>query len=124
EISPVGRTKTAPSPQSRLTDFTFAFASCQQFEHGYYTAYRHMAREDLDLVVHLGDYIYEYGPHRYIASGGNIRKHHGRETKTLADYRNRYAQYRSDEDLKAAHANFPWLVVWDDHEVQNNYAAQ
>ncbi len=122
EISPVGRTKTIPAPGHGVASLSFAFASCQQYEHGYYTAYRHMADEDLDLVVHLGDYIYEYGPNEYVAPGGNVREHSGPEIKTLADYRNRHAQYRTDTDLQAAHAAFPWLVTWDDHEVENNYA--
>jgi alkaline phosphatase D len=120
EISPVGRTKTAPagSPDS----LSFAFASCQQYEHGYYTAYKHMAADDLDFVVHLGDYIYEYGPNEYTITGGNVRAHSGPEIVSLEDYRNRHAQYKSDPDLQAAHAAFPWLVTWDDHEVDNNWA--
>lgn len=122
EISPVGRTQTAPASNERVNELTFAFVSCQNYEHGYYTAYQHMAKEDLDLVIHLGDYIYEYAPHRYVARSGNVRQHRGGEAKTLAEYRDRYAQYRSDPDLQTAHARFPWLVVWDDHEVNNNYA--
>ncbi len=101
---------------------SFAFASCQQYEHGYFTAYRRMSEEDLDLVVHLGDYIYEYGPNEYVAPGGNVRAHVGPEITTLPGYRRRHAQYRTDEDLQAAHAAFPWVVTWDDHEVENNYA--
>lgn len=101
---------------------TFAFASCQQYEHGYYTAYKHMAKEKLDLVFHLGDYIYEYGPNEYVSKTGNVRTHNSAEIITLQDYRNRHAQYRSDANLKAAHAAFPWVVTWDDHEVENNYA--
>lgn len=120
--SPIGRTKTAPAAGASLDSFTFAFASCQQYEHGYYTAYRHMAREELDLVIHLGDYIYEYGPDEYVAKSGNVRQHNSPEITTLEDYRNRYAQYRLDKDLQAAHAAFPWVVTWDDHEVENNYA--
>nr|WP_108022002.1 alkaline phosphatase [Melghirimyces profundicolus] len=122
EVSPEGRTKTAPGRGAALETFTFAFASCQQYEHGYYTAYRHMARENLDLVVHLGDYIYEYGPDEYVSKTGNVRHHNSPEILTLEDYRNRHAQYRSDKDLQAAHAAFPWVVTWDDHEVENNYA--
>jgi alkaline phosphatase D len=122
ELSPVGRTKTAPKWGAALESFTFAFASCQQYEHGYYTAYRHMAREELDLVIHLGDYIYEYGPDEYVSKTGNVRHHNSPEITTLEDYRNRHAQYRSDKDLQAAHAAFPWVVTWDDHEVENNYA--
>ncbi|MFJ8259809.1 alkaline phosphatase D family protein [Peribacillus asahii] len=122
ELSPVGRTKTLPAPGASVASMTFAFASCQQFEHGYYTAYKHMAKEDLDLVFHLGDYIYEYGTNEYLSPTGNVRAHHGDEIITIEDYRNRYAQYRSDEHLRAAHASFPWIVTWDDHEVENNYA--
>jgi alkaline phosphatase D len=122
ELSPVGKTKTLPAPDASVSNLTFAFASCQQFEHGYYTAYKHLAKEELDLVFHLGDYIYEYGPNEYVASTGNVRTHSGPEIRTLEDYRNRFAQYRSDEHLKAAHAAFPWIVTWDDHEVENNYA--
>ena len=82
-----------------------------------FTAYRHMAAEDLDVVFHLGDYIYE-GPGR----DGQVRKHQGLEIMTLPDYRNRYAQYKLDPDLQAAHAAFPFIVTPDDHEVENNYA--
>jgi alkaline phosphatase D len=116
--SAVGRTRTAPDPRRPLARLAFAFASCQHYEQGLYTAYRHMAEEDLDLVVHLGDYIYE-GPPR----PGNPRLHNSLEIKSLNDYRNRYALYRLDPDLQNAHARFPWMVTWDDHEVDNNYAA-
>ncbi|MFD2922657.1 alkaline phosphatase D family protein [Halobacillus naozhouensis] len=122
ELSPVGRTKTIPAEGASVASLTFAFASCQQYEHGYYTAYKHMAKEDLDLVFHLGDYIYEYGPNEYISGSGNVRDHSGPEIKSLEDYRNRHAQYRTDQDLQSAHAAFPWVVTWDDHEVENNYA--
>lgn len=117
EVSPVGRTKTAAAPFSSIQKFNFAFASCQDWQNGFYTAYKHMAQEDLDLVVHLGDYIYEYGP-----SSDAPRQHIGPEIVTLTDYRNRYALYRTDANLQAVHANFPWAVTWDDHEVDNNYA--
>ena len=123
EISPVGRTKTVPAPGAAVSEMRFAFASCQQFEHGYYTAYRYISEEDLDLVVHLGDYIYEYGIDEYVAPSGNVRHHNSQKIFTLPQYRNRYALYRSaSTNLKAAHAAFPWLVTWDDHEVENNYA--
>jgi len=117
EVSPVGRTRTFPRAQSPVDRLRFAIASCQQYEQGYYTAYEHMADEDLDLVMHLGDYIYE-NP----GIDSRVRKHVGGELMTIDDYRNRYAQYRSDPALQAAHARFPFLVVWDDHEVDNNYA--
>ena len=95
----------------------FAFASCQHYETGFFTAYRHMAAEDLDVVFHLGDYIYE-GPGRDTRCASIT----GSRSMTLEDYRNRYAQYKTDPDLQAAHAAFPWIVTWDDHEVDNNYA--
>ncbi|GGF27569.1 alkaline phosphatase D [Halobacillus andaensis] len=122
DYSPVGKTKTLPASGASVSSLSFAFASCQQYEHGYYTAYKHMAKEDLDLVFHLGDYIYEYGPDEYVASTGNVRTHKGPEIRSLEDYRNRHAQYRTDKDLQSAHAAFPWIVTWDDHEVENNYA--
>jgi alkaline phosphatase D len=114
--SPVGRTRTAPPPDCTPDAVRFGFASCQSYPSGYYTAHQHLAQEDLDLVFFLGDYIYEGG------SGGPIRSHDGPEVTTLAQYRNRYALYRSDTDLQASHAAFPWVVIWDDHEVDNNYA--
>jgi len=122
ELSPVGKTKTLPEAGASVANMTCAFASCQQYEHGYFTAYKHLAKEDLDLVFHLGDYIYEYGTYEYLSPTGNVRAHSSDEIITIEDYRNRHAQYRSDEHLKAAHAAFPWVVTWDDHEVENNYA--
>jgi alkaline phosphatase D len=116
-VSLIGRTRTAPKAEDAATRLRFAFAACQQYEQGYFTAYRHMAREDLDLVIHLGDYIYESSWGR-----NHVRVHNAEEPYTLDDYRNRYALYKSDEDLQAAHAAFPWLVTWDDHEVDNDYA--
>ena len=95
----------------------FAFVSCHHWESGFYTAYEHLAQEDLDFVVHLGDYMYEDG-----ASAGGVRQHIGEEIVTLADYRARHAQYRSDPHLQAVHARFPFIVTWDDHETENNYA--
>ncbi|MGK2928743.1 MAG: alkaline phosphatase D family protein [Acidimicrobiales bacterium] len=115
-VSRLGRTRTMPPPSRRPSTLAFAFASCQNYPAGYYTAYRHMADDDLDLVVHLGDYIYEGGP------GSGPRRHDGPEVTTLDAYRNRYALYKTDPDLQAAHAAFPWAVTWDDHEVDNNYA--
>ena len=118
EVSTVGRTRTLPEQGIRADRLRFAFASCQHFEQGYFTAYKHMAEDDLDLVFHLGDYIYEYA-----GRDGRVRAHVGDEIEVIDDYRNRYALYRSDLDLQAAHAAFPWVVTWDDHEVDNNYAA-
>jgi alkaline phosphatase D len=115
--SPVGRTRTAPAAGVPAERLRFAVASCQQYEQGYYVAYRHMAQENLDLVVHVGDYIYESSWGR-----AHVRKHDAGDPVTLAEYRNRYALYKSDPDLQAAHAALPWVVTWDDHEVQNDYA--
>lgn len=119
ELSPIGRTRTLPRRGASVDRLRFAFASCQHFEMGFFTAYEHLAGEDLDMVFHLGDYIYE-------GKGieGRVRIHAGPEIMTLDDYRNRHAQYRSDPGLQAAHAAFPWIVTWDDHEVDNNYAAE
>lgn len=118
DTSPVGRTRTAPNANVMVDRLRFAFASCQHYEYGYYTAFKHMAAEDLSAVVHLGDYIYEEK-----ATTNRVRQHNGDETVTLDDYRNRHALYRTDPDLQAAHAAFPWIVTWDDHEFDNNYAA-
>jgi alkaline phosphatase D len=118
ELSPTGRTRTLPASKAAADRLRLAFASCQNFEMGYFTAYQHLANEDLQLVLHLGDYIYEGRPR-----DGFPRRHSGPEPTTLQEYRNRYAQYKSDADLQAAHAAFPWIVTWDDHEVDNDYAA-
>ncbi|MGH7319225.1 MAG: alkaline phosphatase D family protein, partial [Candidatus Rokuibacteriota bacterium] len=118
ELSPIGRTRTAPAPGGRVDGFRFAFASCQHWEQGYFAAYRHMLDDDLDLVVHLGDYIYET-PSR----AGEVRRHEGPEPVSLDEYRNRHALYKLDPDLQKAHAAYPWAVTWDDHEVDNDYAA-
>ncbi|UJW33488.1 alkaline phosphatase D family protein [Saccharothrix sp. AJ9571] len=116
EISPVGRTRTAPAP-GQMSDLTMCFASCSHYGQGYFTAYRHLAQDEPGLILHLGDYQYEY------AAGANeVRKVLGPETIQLADYRLRHAQYKTDPDLQLAHATAPWLVVWDDHETENNWA--
>lgn len=117
EESPVGRTRTAPAPGATLDRLKFAFASCQHFETGYFTAYDHLVKENPDLIVFLGDYIYENG----IGTNG-VRKHTGPEIFNLADYRKRYALYKGDQLLQRAHAHAPWIVTWDDHEVDNDYA--
>jgi len=118
ERSATGRTRTAPAPSALPGRLRFSFASCQHYEAGHYTALDHLAREDNDLVIHLGDYIYEGN-----ARDGQVRRHNGPEILTLDDYRARYALYKLDPALQAAHAAAPWLVTWDDHEVDNNYAA-
>ncbi|HSH94322.1 MAG TPA: alkaline phosphatase D family protein [Roseimicrobium sp.] len=117
EVSPKGRTRTMPPANSTPDRLRFAFASCQHYETGLFTAYEHMVKEDLDLVLHLGDYIYEYA-----GIDKRIRKHVGTECKTLEGYRSRYAQYRSDPALQNMHAAAPWIVTWDDHEFDNNCA--
>jgi alkaline phosphatase D len=115
--STVGRTRTFPNPGDSPERLRFAFASCQNWKDGYYTSYPHLAEEELDLVVYLGDYIYESG-----LSDDGVRQHNSDEVVDLAGYRNRYALYKSDPGLQAVHAKFPWIVTWDDHEVDNNYA--
>ena len=117
QLSPVGRTRTAPGPGVLAQSLTMCFVSCQHYEEGYYTAYRALADDMPDLVLHLGDYQYE-GAGRT----DRPRQHAGAETTTLAGYRQRYAQYKTDLDLQAAHAAAPWLVVFDDHEIDNNWA--
>lgn len=117
EISPVGRTRTAPTRMDMPEKMKFAFTSCQHFESGFFNGYPHMQNEDLDLVIHLGDYIYEYA-----GRDNRVRKHLGKEVESLDEYRLRYSQYRMDEDLQETHRLFPWLVTWDDHEFDNNYA--
>ena len=118
ELSPVGRTKTAPDRTTRVDRLAFAFTSCQTYTAGLYTAHRRMSEEDLDLVVQLGDYIYEGAP-----DPTQFRQHEGdSEPVTLQEYRARHAQYKTDADLQAAHAAFPWVVVLDDHEIDNNWA--
>jgi len=115
--SPVGRTRTATARGTLPNRLTLAVASCQYYETGHYAAYRAIAADALDLVVHVGDYIYEgRGIDR-------VRAHDAPECHTLDDYRQRYAIYKSDPHLKAAHAAGPWMLVSDDHEVANDYAA-
>ncbi|GAB2576281.1 alkaline phosphatase [Paractinoplanes abujensis] len=121
-VSPAGRTRTAPPLWATGGTLAMAFASCSQYEHGYFTAYRHLAADEPDIVLHLGDYQYEYQAGVYTIPGGNPRDHAGPETVTLANYRQRHAQYKTDPDLQAAHAVAPWAVVFDDHEVENNWA--
>ena len=118
DTSATGRTKTAPARGSSPGALRFAVASCQSWQEGHYTAYRHIADEELDFVLHLGDYVYEGAQ-----SADAIRPHEAGEPTDLLGYRNRHALYRTDADLQAAHAAFPFVVTWDDHEVENNYAA-
>ena len=116
-VSPLGRLRTWPLPGAMPDQLRFAFVSCQKYEIGYYTAFEHLTAEDLDLVVHLGDYIYEKGDDKRA-----VRPHGMTTAITLADYRRRYALYKTDPALQAAHAMAPWLVTWDDHEFSNDYA--
>lgn len=117
-VSPVGRARTLPLPGAQPARLRLAYASCQRWEHGYYAAYRHMREEDPDFVMFLGDYIYEY-PNATAA----VRNFPSlARVFTLADYRDRHAMHRSDAHLQAMHADCPWLMSWDDHEVQNDYA--
>ncbi|WP_250562206.1 alkaline phosphatase D family protein [Sphaerisporangium fuscum] len=125
EISPVGRTRTAPRPDARNTRLLMAFASCAAWQDGFYTAYRHLAAENPDVVFHLGDYIYEYG---IVETGGNRRTFVPDRLRvqcdTLDRYRVQYGLYKSDPDLRAAHQAAPWIVTWDDHEVLDNWAGR
>ncbi|MFT3763336.1 MAG: alkaline phosphatase D family protein [Pseudoxanthomonas sp.] len=116
EVSPVGRTRTLPSAGAAVDRLRFALASCQHFEMGYFSAYRHMLRDDPDLVCFVGDYIYEYN-----ASDRRVRVHAHPEPYSLQEYRDRYAQYRLDPDLQAMHQSVPWLLTIDDHEVMNDW---
>lgn len=115
--SAVGRLRTTPA-EGANTPIRFGVASCANYEQGLFTAYEHLSKERCDLVTHLGDYIYEYGGREEV-----VRNHVGPEVITLDDYRRRYAQYKMDPALQAAHLMCPWVVVWDDHEVDNNYAS-
>lgn len=118
EASPIGRTATAPAPGAMPADLRIAVASCRQYEHGYFGAHRLIAASAPDLVLFLGDFIYE------ASWGRNLVRSHGTPTaRTLEDYRARHALYRADPDLQAAASAAPWLVTWDDHEVANDYAS-
>jgi alkaline phosphatase D len=121
EISQVGRTRTAPAAGAAVDRLRFGICGCSHYETGFFTAYRRIAQEQFDFVLHTGDYIYEGR-----ADGGRgenrVRQHSGDEIYTLVDYRNRYALYKTDPDLIAAHRSAPFIVSWDDHEVENNYA--
>lgn len=117
ETSAIGRACTAPIPGSGDARLKLAFASCQQYEQGFYVAHRHLAAEGVDLVAFVGDYIYESSWGRQ-----HVRRHAGEAPRTLAEYRARYAQYKTDPDLQKSHAAAPWIVTWDDHEVENDYA--
>ncbi len=116
-VSTVGRTRSAPAPDADVARLRIALASCQHYEQGAFSAHREIAERDLDLVLFVGDYIYESSNPRY-----RLRSHEGPIPKTLDAYRARHATYKLDADLQAAHAAHPWLLTWDDHEVENDYA--
>lgn len=121
-----GRARTTPAPGAPVDRLKFAVAGCQNYEEGYYTAYRHLANENPDFVFCYGDYIYEYrdAPVRpWQGPVESVRRHHGNEIYSIGDYRRRYAQYKMDIDLQRAHAAAPWLVTWDDHEIDNNWVS-
>ncbi|MFC7304875.1 alkaline phosphatase D family protein [Streptomyces monticola] len=119
KASRVGRTRTAPV--GSVGTVRFAAANCQAFHDGYYAAHRGIARENVDFVVHLGDYIYEHGQVGGVPEE-HVRDHDGPEILTLADYRKRHALYKGDASLREAHAAHPWFLTWDDHEVVNDYS--
>lgn len=116
-FSPIGRTRSAPAPDAPAQRLRFALASCQHYEQGWYAAHREIAARDLDFVLFVGDYIYESSNPRY-----RLRPHEGPVPTTLAAYRARHATYKRDPDLRAAHAAHPWVLTWDDHDVENDYA--
>ncbi len=116
-VSPVGRTRTAPAADAEVLRLRLALASCQHYEQGWFSAHRDIAEQDLDAVMFVGDYIYEAS-----RGGEKLRRHDAPKPTTLDGYRIRHALYRLDPDLRAAHAAHPWLLTWDDHDVENDYA--
>ncbi|MFT3663963.1 alkaline phosphatase D family protein [Piscinibacter sp.] len=117
-VSAVGRTRTAPAEDAPLARLRLALASCQHYEQGWYAAHAEIAARELDFVLFVGDYIYESSNPRH-----RLRPHEGPVPQTLDAYRARHATYKLDADLRAAHAAHPWILTWDDHEVENDYAA-
>jgi alkaline phosphatase D len=117
--SATGRTRTFPAPDADAQRLRLAYASCQRWEHGFYAAWRHLRADDPDVVVFLGDYIYEYP-----GAANAVRAVPDGWVTDLAGYRARYALHKSDPDLQAMHQACPWLFTWDDHEVQNDYAGE
>lgn len=121
-ISPVGRTKTLAETTSLVK---FAVCSCSNYPAGYFHVYKEMAKQDFDVVIHLGDYIYEYGADGYatedaVKLGRTLAQDNSAEIVKLDDYRKRYALYRTDVDLQALHQRHPFIVIWDDHELSND----
>jgi len=124
--SPVGRARTMPPNGAPLDRVKFAVAGCQSLPTGFYTAYKGLVAEDPEFVFCYGDYIYEGGgrPGADISSALTARAHLPGEIYSVDDYRRRYAQYKSDKDLRAAHEVAAWWTVWDDHETENNWASE
>src|SRR5690606_28842681 len=119
QLSPTGRTRTAPHPLQSPQRLRVAMASCQHFEYGHFTGHREIAQADVDLVLFMGDYVYETP----VASRQRVRRHARRFVHfNLDEYRIHHASYKLDADLRASHAAHPWLMIWDDHEVFNDYA--
>lgn len=121
-VSPVGQTKTLPVTTNKVS---FAVCSCSNYPAGYFYVYREMAKQNVDVVIHLGDYIYEYGADGYATEdaaklGRTLPSDNNKEIIKLDDYRKRYALYRQDKDLQAAHQRHPFIVIWDDHELAND----
>ena len=121
-VTPVARTRTVPAADALVARLRVAYASCQRWEQGHYAGYRHMASDQPDLVLFLGDYIYEYAMPSKPPARPLARTHTLRLAENLQDYRDRYALYKTDPHLQAMHRVCPWVVSWDDHEVQNDYA--
>ncbi|WP_443065943.1 alkaline phosphatase D family protein [Streptomyces sp. NBC_00503] len=121
-VSPVGRTRTAPAAETTTPGVRFGVVSCANWESGYFSAYRHLAaRADLDAVLHLGDYIYEYKTGGYPEAKYVVRQHEPtHEILTLADYRTRHGKYKTDPDLQSLHLAHPIIAIWDDHEIAND----
>ncbi|MGR4883571.1 alkaline phosphatase D family protein [Streptomyces sp. LARHCF249] len=121
-VSPVGRTRTTPGNDVTTSGVRFGVVSCANWESGYFSAYRHLAaRTDLDAVLHLGDYIYEYQSGGYPEGKYTVRAHEPRhEIVSLADYRIRHGRYKTDADLQALHHAHPVVAIWDDHEFAND----
>ncbi|WP_411111268.1 alkaline phosphatase D family protein [Streptomyces sp. c-19] len=121
-VSPAARTRTAPALDAAAPGVRFGVVSCANWEAGHFSAYRHLAaRADLDAILHLGDYLYEYGSGTYPEAKYTVRQHEPRhEIVSLADYRTRHGHYRTDADLQALHAAHPVIAIWDDHEFAND----
>ena len=121
-ISPIGQTKTLPETSNTVS---FAVCSCSNYPAGYFHVYQEIAKQDVDVVIHLGDYIYEYGKDGYATEdaaklGRELALDNNKEMITLDDYRKRYALYRKDVDLQTVHQRHPFIVIWDDHELAND----